>query len=237
MDLQTVTRMALSDLSSESRSRAAASSNSSRYNMDAVKRLFMRVAVSICPEFIVREEMKSTLCDLVNWCVMDYSGRLDPDRGLWLWGTIGTGKSTLLRILRRFCPYVRPRDKCSPYGYDISSAINVCAAYQRAGYEGLENYITNPYHAFDELGAETIPTSYYGGGENVLQHVLQQRYNRRRSGFTHVTTNLMPQQIASVYGERVFDRCKEMFTFVEIKGRTFRHFYCPEGNAQGASEK
>lgn len=183
----------------------------------------MRVANAVCPGFTVREEMKPTLNDLVRWAVMDYGGAHNPDKGLWLWGNIGTGKSTMLEIMRVFCGCVRPKDrKGNRYGFRVTNAIAVCAEFQKSGYGGIDGYIDTPRQAFDELGSETIPTAYFGNTENVFQYILQRRYDRRHDDFTHITTNLSPDQIPDVYDDRIYDRCKEMFNFVEMPGATFR---------------
>ncbi len=49
--------------------------------------------------------------------------------------------------------------------------------------------------------------------ENV-QYILQRRYDLRFGDFTHITSNLSPDQIADVYGEHIYDRCMEMFNFM-----------------------
>lgn len=181
-----------------------------------------RVARTVCPSFVVRDGMKPLLNDLLLWC-LSAPGRLDPSKGLWLWGDIGSGKTTMLHVILRFCRIVRPADaEGNPYGFRISNAIEVCSGYQRKGYDGIQTYIDSRRQAFDELGSETIPTGYYGNTENVFQYILQRRYDRRHTSFTHVTTNLSVDQIAEVYGARIYDRCKEMFNFVPMRGATFR---------------
>ena len=57
------------------------------------KTLFMQCAVAVCPGFTVREEMKPAYNDIVHWAVMDYDGNLDPDKGLLIWGDIGTAEN------------------------------------------------------------------------------------------------------------------------------------------------
>lgn len=52
----------------------------------------------------------------------------------------------------------------------------------------------------------------------------------RDNQFTHATTNLSLKQLSQVYSPRIYDRCKEMFNFVEIRGKTFRKTYTPEGD-------
>lgn len=188
----------------------------------------MADARSVTAGFQISDFNRAQIADLFRWCIADPTGRHDPGRGLWLWGSIGSGKSTLLEIVRRFCgrlPWRRTADSRgyrSPYSFRTSNAVAVCAEFQQRGFAGIETFIDSPRQAFDELGSETIPTGYYGTSENVFQYVLQRRYDNRYDSFTHVTTNLSEHQIGSAYGARIYDRCKEMFNFVEISGPSYR---------------
>ena len=112
------------------------------------------------------------------------------------------------------------------YYFRIDNVIDVCAAYADesiyGGYRGIRQYIDSPRQAFDELGSETVPTGRYGNFENVMQYIFQSRYDNRYHQFTHATTNFTIDQIQDVYGERIYDRFKEMFNFVALRGKTFR---------------
>lgn len=178
--------------------------------------------------------MKPVLNDIVRWCLM-LQGRYEPSKGLWLWGDIGTGKSTMLEIIREYCRIVRAparyrdsdyprqlRQERWPYGFRITNTSFVAGVYAKEGYPGLEGYIANCRQAFDEVGRECIPTGYFGNMENVFQYIIQRRYDLRYGDFTHVTSNLSPDQIATVYGDHVYDRCIEMFNFVEMEGASWR---------------
>ena len=44
-----------------------------------------------------------------------------------------------------------------------------------------------------------------------MQYIFQSRYDNRYHQFTHATTNFTIDQIQDVYGERIYDRFKEMF--------------------------
>lgn len=197
--------------------------------IDLYKALFIKCARVICPAFIIRDDQKHILNDITHWALMDYNGNLDPDRGLLLWGDIGTGKSTLLQIVRLFCRHVRPQVDGMPYSFRISNVIDICAEYsdesQHGGYRAIQTYISSQRQAFDELGSETTPTGRWGNFENVMQYILQRRYDLRDNNFTHATTNLSLDQLSQVYSPRIYDRCKEMFNFVEIRGKTFRKIY------------
>lgn len=155
-------------------------------------------------------------------------GRYNPDKGLWLWGDIGVGKSTMLEICRVFSGEIRPYTRLTlngsltPYSFRTTNAIDVCSEFAKLGYPGIDTFIDSRRQAFDELGSESSPTSHFGTVENVFQYILQRRYDKRFDNFTHVTTNLTIQQISELYGARIYDRCKEMFNFVEIRGATWR---------------
>lgn len=189
---------------------------------------FVQVCRTICPKFQITDEMKPLLNDIVRWCLM-LDGKHDPEKGLWLWGNIGTGKSTMLEIVKAYCKQVRPpsayrlsdyprkmRTEKWEYGFRISNASYIAGMFAKNGYPGIEEYITSVRQAFDEVGRECIPTGYFGNMENVFQYILRRRYDIRRGDFTHVTSNLSPDQIGEVYGDDIYDRCFEMFNFVEM---------------------
>ena len=187
-----------------------------------LKLRFMQSARAICPEFRITPEQQPVIAAIFDWCIMR-PGRLDPHKGLWLHGEIGSGKTTMLHIVRHFCRDHRPQFlPGNPYSFRISNAIEVCSEFSRKGYDGIETFINSRCQAFDELGSESSPTGYYGTAENVFQYILQRRYERRHSSFTHVTTNFTVEEIPSLYGARIYDRCRELFNFVELNGESFR---------------
>ena len=55
-----------------------------------------------------------------------------------------------------------------------------------------------------------------------MQHIIQMRYDNRRSCVTHVTTNMAPTDVAKYYGSYVADRCVEMFNFINLNGTSLR---------------
>lgn len=187
-----------------------------------LKRLFLEVACEVCPGFQVTEHNRGIISDLFHWCAL-IPGTLDPAKDLWLYGTVGSGKTTMLKVIRAFCKIVRgDDDKGNPYSFGIDMMSEVCAAYTEKGEAGLRPYMEARHKAFDDVGAETIPAYHYGSPLNVFQRVLEARYDRRHDMVTHVTANMSPGQAKAVYGVRVYDRCREMFNFVEFTGPTFR---------------
>lgn len=197
-------------------------------DIPAAKRLFQLSAQSVCPGFRFHAHLQQTYNDLLLWCLM-LPGNLDPARGLLIYGNNGTGKTTMLQIVRHFAGKVRPRKPDGyPYSFLIKPALEICAEYQpekTGGEPALRPYTNSRYLAIDDLGKEPIPTVRFGMAENLMERLLYSRYDRRFTHTTHITTNLDIQQIADIYGDGVYDRCKEMFNFVPFMGKTNRHAY------------
>ena len=190
------------------------------------KNLFLLAARAVCPEFELRERDKPFISDIFDWCMMNDDGVYDPDKGLFIWGNIGTGKSTLLQIIRIFTNIVRPVNKDGqPYNFRIYHASDVAFAYSNedgGGYQALIPFIKSQRIAFDELGNEERPARHYGKPLNVFEHIFLHKANMRFEGFWHATSNMEPSQLGTFYGDRNFDRAKEMVNFVEMRGKTHR---------------
>lgn len=187
----------------------------------------MAIARGVCPRFSLAEEQKSTINDLFLWA-MNLPGRLDPQKGIWLWGSIGSGKSTLLRVIERFLVYRRSigveEDLRPKIWLSIRSAIDLTDIYSEEGPAGISALSRLNRLAIDDLGTESRVSSYYGIPCNVVADVLLRRYDIQRDLLhqTYVTSNFSPEQVGQAYGDRVFDRCGDMFNFVQFSGKTHR---------------
>lgn len=190
--------------------------------INAYKREFMRVARQVCPQYEVREEQKETINDIFRWC-MRLPGRYNPGKGLWICGNIGTGKSTMLAIVKEFCKMVRPIECGRFYSFRTVTESELCSMFANEGFRGIEDFADSHRLAIDDIGIVDYPINHYGTTLNVIQYMLQTRYDKRHNAFTHVTTNITREECCSLYGVRVYDRCKEMFNIVEFPpGKTFR---------------
>lgn len=75
---------------------------------------------------------------------------------------------------------------------------------------------------FDELGREPLPAKYFGTELNVMQYILQCRYELRSECLTHLTTNLSLPELQQRYGGYIADRINEMFNVIELRGKSHR---------------
>lgn len=196
------------------------------------ERFWMNELVSsmkeIEPGFIVDARNKGILLAIYNW-VWAKEGVFDPTKGFLLWGGLGVGKSVLIRGLQRYegkinrmCFGCR-NDKL---GFKFTSAAEIALLYSEKGMDGIVKYTDRSRMAnlaIDEVGREPTDAKHFGTGINVIQTILQLRYEVRREFITHVTTNLDPDKdFPRIYGDYIADRVKEMFNVIEIKGETRR---------------
>lgn len=180
------------------------------------------------PCFIVDSRNKGVLLAIYNW-VWGIQGILDPYKGLLLWGDLGVGKSVLLRGLQRYKGKINRmcfgcrNDKL---GFKFTSAAEIALLYAEKGMDGISKFTDRERMsnlAIDEVGREPTDAKHFGTGINVVQTILQLRYEVRREFITHMTTNLDPNtQFSGIYGDYIADRIKEMFNVIEIKGDTRR---------------
>lgn len=160
-------------------------------------------------------------CDKLNILGLDYN------KGFFLYGPLGLGKSMTLLAMRQYMNSVTSRFDHMREDYRLKSwwktASELANIYAAEGQPSLIQYTDHDVNlVIDEFGREPNPASNYGTKMNVLQFVLQLRYDHRRTSITHITTNMVLEDIEPKYGDYVADRCKEMFNFIEFSGRSLR---------------
>lgn len=189
----------------------------------------MNIAREICPEFEVTPALQPVMLMLFDWCICNRAGKLDPNKALWICGPMGTGKSTLLRIIRRFASEVRmPRvygDRYTApmhYWYEICKATDVTDDYARMGAECYGKYLEDGKMAIDDLGFEPKVVMNYGVPGTPIADLISRQYDKRHNSFMHVTTNLQEDELREHYGARFYDRLGEMYNFVKLDDYSHR---------------
>lgn len=186
---------------------------------------FKSKVFEICPSFEIDEFVKPIINGIYFYVndTVDPEGLFNPEKGILLWGPIGTGKSTIIKILGEVlrmkgkgfatlnCSYLATK-----YSADGLDALNAST------YNETERGIKPLTRAFDELGREPMPVKHYGSDLNVMQYILQCRYELRSRIKTHATTNAKPEALEKLYGTYISDRINEMFNVVELHGKSRR---------------
>lgn len=181
--------------------------------------LFKKICLSVCPNFEVAKNNRELVNELYFYAHGE--GIFDSNKGLWFYGDVGTGKSTLMKIIAE---YQRKLSR----GFKCVNSASLAAGYASFGLTALDESTYNENsrginpveRGFDEVGREPIPAKHYGNELNVMQYILQIRYDLKVK--THITTNITPESIEKMYGPHIYDRAFEMFNFIEMKGESRR---------------
>ncbi|GAA4434715.1 hypothetical protein GCM10023188_26000 [Pontibacter saemangeumensis] len=139
---------------------------------------------------------------------------LSLDKGLLLYGNVGSGKTDLLRSLQKVLWLTR-----SPLAFAYVNMKQVGEEFGIGGYEALQRY-TKRHWLFDELGQwEKETVGNYSNKINVAESIILTRYEQFRHGhLTHFTTNLSREEMESHYDGRVWSRMQEMCNMVRVVG-------------------
>lgn len=169
-----------------------------------------------CGYLPMNGKLFDTLCRF-GASVMDGTSR----KGLFLRGDVGIGKTFGLQLLAaRFgWKFVTAREVEGFYRTqpNYTEWVEYCRA---ADFFGRGKALV-----IDDLGTENEDFMQYGQRANPIAELLEKRYDlsfHRDRVRTIVTSNLTDQQLKERYGFRVFDRLREMFAVVTVKGESLR---------------
>lgn len=170
-------------------------------------------------EFVIDKFNEPIMILLCQYFTGSKNG-LDPNKGLFLFGGVGVGKTEMMGM---FCLNQKQ-------SYGIFSCNEIVEDFIQSGQEEIGRFYTMPRtyanhpfgqqfngFCFDDLGTETIPAAHYADKKNVMADIILARYsNALPFNATHITTNLSKEEITANYGSRVLDRMREMFNLIEF---------------------
>lgn len=198
-----------------------------RYNTMLIWRIGCLIREQNGQTFCTEEKEKKLVRILANYFIRSNECILDRRKGIMLIGTPGTGKTTVMTIMREFL-------NCYKHGFMIRHAGDIVNDYNKKGADGICLYTYNNNGVYrsnkpidlmiDDLGREPQGVNY-GARMNVMQHIIETRYalsREYRAMRTHITTNLTREEIIRQYGNHVMDRLNEMVNIIDIEGESHR---------------
>lgn len=149
------------------------------------------------------------------------------DKGLYLGGNFGVGKTCLMKLFQRNQRQV----------YQIVNAKAIADLFGREGEPSMVQYTECPklpvndaqnfYQqimglCIDDLGTEEIK-NHFGNKKNVVGDLIELRYSKGNTGILlHITTNLTGKQLEEFYGGRVASRLRQVVNIIDFKGEDLR---------------
>lgn len=153
------------------------------------------------------EYTKRAITDVSRWAVEHRKP------GLMLRGYVGIGKTTMMLALAKLFDVIEHRQ------LKVIDARRI-ATLAKDNKSEFEQLTKTPMLGIDDLGTEPLTVKSYGNELSPVVELLTERYNHRL--FTVITTNLAIKvvdgvevdEIQQIYGDRIFDRFKEMFNTI-----------------------
>ncbi len=129
-------------------------------------------------------------------------------RGLILMGSMGNGKSIMLRSINRL---FKSR---STFG----DAQDIFDHFKRS--QGAMKYWEEPLLLIDDMGIEPVRCLIYGEEYYPISRLLLHRYDKQLT--TIIATNLGIEEILERYGDRVVDRMHETYSVITYGNESYR---------------
>lgn len=175
---------------------------------------------------IVENQMK--IDEVVKYFSGDPTCLLDLHKGIYLFGTVGVGKTVLMEAANLFCHTIEDRMeqagmKVPNRGFRIFPVEGIVSEIEATKDLGkLQRYYKGEV-CLDDIGVED-PYNHYGKPIDLVANILSERYkNYYATGqITHATSNLESEKWGARYGERIDSRCSEMFNRVSLIGEDKR---------------
>lgn len=194
------------------------------YLMESSIRVYLSIAEKNCTNYQVNENLKLIIENLLRYIHADSNFQGSINKALGFIGNTGSGKTFIMKMLQFYMTIDAVKwiweGKVCNFNYKIVTTRQVLADFSGSGFSGIEKYMVPPVICFDDLGAEASNVSYYGNKLNVMEHIIEERYNLKK--LSHFTTNLKEERIKEVYGDRVISRLTEQTNFIHIVGNDWR---------------
>jgi len=165
---------------------------------------------------LLTNELRHALKQLTMYFIGSEHCSLDLNKGILVWGGVGTSKTTLLKTFEEFT-----KVNNLPTAFEFSkmeNLINVAATDPKALPSHLKT-LTQQNRVFDDWGVEI--NDKWGEGVIYINNIILARYKKRKNIKTHMTTNHSLtadniHKLEQIYSPRVMSRLKEMVNLVGI---------------------
>lgn len=193
---------------------------------NGMKRDFINSARTVCREFTVTPNIQNTLNILCKY-FLGIEGDLSLNKGIFLVGGYGVGKSTIMMSMRRWLADNWNKDDQLGNGFMVTSVEEIIQDYKES--KSLDRWVNNSEDDYrpgarhlliNEFGLDLKDKIYGVDSIRIINQLMKMRYDlfQNYGKLTHVTSNFDPNSD----DEALMDRYFEMFNVIEIEGESFR---------------
>lgn len=204
-----------------------------------LKLLGYECAREICPEFIWTNEVREIMNILVAYFFdlnIPHSKMIDRRKGIALMGEYGVGKTISFRIIHRMLekryaadPYINLKTFKETSIEDIITAMKADDFTDGVLFKRVETIdgarVEKPLNILiNEFGVEYSGKHFGTPISEMIDVFLMKRYEifQFYGRATHATMNYSLVELEKKFSPRLLDRFREMFNFIELKGKSFR---------------
>jgi DNA replication protein DnaC len=144
-------------------------------------------------------------------------GAFDINKGFFIYGPVGVGKTTLLQSIQKYMLIH------SLPSIHYASANDISSIYSSEGEIGIKGYKYKHHRIIDDVGQED-KSGHYGQKKWVINDLLMARYDLflKSKKLTFISTNLTPDEFKELYGDVVADRVRQMCNIFEYPNKESR---------------
>jgi len=183
-------------------------------SVDVFYKWILEKAKSEIKGFYINKKEEEIYYNLCLYFTGDPKSVYSLDKGIYLAGGVGCGKTTIMRLFMN-----NPR-----IDYGVVQCLKVSDMYKEKdrGHEVVHMYANATAICFNDLGTEieSGEASNFGNKKNVLGEIVFNHYelNSEKQFNFHFTSNYGADKIAHYYGERFRSRLREMCNIIVLDG-------------------
>ena len=193
-------------------------------DLDEHRKGILNILTYLQHNFQITEHNRPIIYAMLEYFTGSENSQYDLNKGLCLIGNVGSGKTLLFDAFKLYTSQLLQTNS-----FRCHNAKNIIDNAEKDGVKTVNeiNFIdrTPTVIYIDDIGKDSENVNHYGTKFNVIEQLLDERYlifSQYRK-LTHISTNLHPDKIKESYGDRIYDRMREMLNIVMLKSdKSFR---------------
>jgi DNA replication protein DnaC len=168
------------------------------------------------------DKNKAVIDQLFRYFIQDPKCKLDLHKGIFICGSVGTGKSSLMKAFARFT-----KDNNFENSFDVVCMRQVNMQVDSSGLSSLKQYCSGN-RLFDDIALRQKKINSFGTqimpSDEIIQ-LMYQRFTKLIPRPTHFSSNVdfwNNKELSKIYDERSIDRLFEMCNVVYLGGSSRR---------------